>query len=241
MKKITSILLFVILITFYSCMQTIIRDEGEETIRTVRTVNYDTIEFRGIFDVLLVQDTVDFVNILCGENLINHVRTFQKNRYIEISESSEMNWSRDYKRTFVEMHFTQISQIYIHEGVSLKSSAPIKSVFLSIRDNSCVSDIDINIDCSGFALAVSKENFGIYKVNGTVGYTCLEPDGSAHFRTENLVTDSCHVTHRGIGDCYINTKRTLEGSITGKGRLFYKNNPSLRVNIQNNHGKIIPF
>jgi hypothetical protein len=241
MKILKSLVLFVIVITFYSCMQTIIWDEGEEAIRTVRTVNYDTIEFRGIFDVLLVQDTTDFVNIFCGENLIHHVRTYQKKRYIEISESSEMNWTRHYKRTFVEMHFTQLSQIYIHEGVSMKSAVPVKSPFLSIRDFSGVSDIEVEIDCSGFALSVSKDNFGIYKISGTAVYTCLEPDGSAHFRTENLVADSCHINHQGIGDCYVNAKRILEGNITGKGRLYYKNYPSLRMNIENNKGKIIPF
>jgi hypothetical protein len=241
MKKIKSLALVVIMITLYSCMQTVIWDEGEEAIRTVWTVNYDTIEFRGIFNVLLVQDTTDFVKIFCGENLINHVRTHQTKRYIEISETSEMNWTRSYKRTMVEMHFTQISQIYIHEGISIKSLSPVKSPFLSIRDNSGVSDIDIEIDCSGFALWVSQDNFGVYKISGTAGYTCLEPDGSAHFRTENLVTDSCYVNHLGIGDCYVNAKSILKGSITGKGRLFYKNNPTLRVNIENNAGKIIPF
>jgi hypothetical protein len=233
--------LSIIGIFLISCSKEVIWDEGKEAIRTVRTVKYDTIEFRGIFDVLLVQDTISFVKIFCGENLINHVRTHQKKRYIEISESSEMNWTRNYKRTFVEMHFTQISQIYIHEGVSLKSSAPVKSSILSIRDFSGVSEVEIEIDCSGFALSVSKDNSGIYKINGTAGYTRLEPDGSAHFRTENLVTDSCHVVHKGIGDCYVNAKRILEGNITGKGRLYYRNNPSLLLNIENNTGKIIPF
>jgi hypothetical protein len=233
--------IIVLVIACYSCMQTVIWDEGEVAVRTVRTVNYDTIEFRGIFDVLLVQDTIDFVNIFCGENLIDHVRTYQKKRYIEISESSEMNWTRSYKRTLVEMHFTQISQIYIHEGVSIKSLAPVKSPFLSIRDNSGVSDIEIEIDCSGFALWVSRDNFGIYKINGTAGYTCLEPDGSAHFRTENLLTDSCHINHNGIGDCYVNVKRILEGNIAGKGRLLYRNKPSLWLNITNYNGKIIPL
>jgi hypothetical protein len=233
--------LSIIGIFLISCSKEVIWDEGEVAIRTVRTVKYDTIEFRGIFDVLLVQDTIDFVNIFCGENLINHVRTHQKRRYIEISESSEMNWTRNYKRTLVEMHFTQISQIYIHEGVSMKSSAPVKSPFLSIHDYSGVSEIEIEVDCSGFALSVLRDNFGIYKINGTSGYTRLESDGSAHFRTENLVTDSCHINHNGIGDCYVNAKRILEGNITGIGRLFYKNYSSLLVNIENNKGKIIPF
>jgi hypothetical protein len=240
MKILKNIVFFVTAITICSCMKTIIWDEGAETTRSVRTVDYDTIEFRGIFDVLLVPDTTNYVNILCGINLIDKVRTFQKRKYIEISETPEMNLTRSYKRTFVEMHFTQISHIFIHEGVHMKSSAPVVSPFLSIWDDSNLSEIDMEIICSGFALSVSPENFGIYKISGTSGYTFLEPDGSAHYQMENLAADSCHVNHKGIGDCYVNVKNVLEGQITGKGRLLYKNNPSLRVNIDNHNGKCIP-
>jgi len=239
MKRIKSNLLFVILITFSSCMQRVVWDEGEEVTRMVSTVNYDTIEFRGIFDVLLVQDTTEFVMISSGENLINYVRTHQRKGYIEISETARMNWTRSYKRTFIEMHFTQIHHICIHEGVRMSTSGAVKSPFLSIWDNSGVSETDLEIDCGGFKLSVSDDNFGIYKVRGRAGYTCLEPDGSAHFRMEKLVTDSCHVHHKGIGDCYVNVKRVLEGEISGKGTILYRNYPSLRVNVTTGSGKMV--
>ncbi len=227
------------LVTLFSCMQQVIWEEGEEITRYVRTVDYDTIEFRGIFDVLLVPDTAAFVKITCGENLINYVRTHQKRGYIEVSETGRMNWTRSYKRTFVEMHFSRIHHICIHEGVKMTSKGIVKTPFLSVWDNSGVSETDLKVECTGFKLSVSDDNFGIYRISGNARFTCLEPDGSAHFRMADLVTDSCHISHKGIGDCQVNVTRVLQGEISSTGTVLYKSYPSLLVNLRKGQGRLI--
>jgi hypothetical protein len=239
MKIFRSYIVWMILVAFSSCMQPVIWEEGEEVIRYVRTVDYDTIEFRGIFDVLMVQDTTAFVKITCGENLISYVRTHQRKGYIEVREDDRMNWTRNYKRTFVEMHFTRIHHICIQKGVRMVTSGPLKSQFLSIWDISGISETDLEINCSGFKLSVCGDNSGIYKISGKADYTCLEPHGSAHFMMGNLLTDSCHIQHKGTGDCQVNVTRVLEGEIVGKGTIQYKNYPGLQVNLIPGKGRVI--
>ena len=191
--------------------------------------------------MVLIQDTSEFVKITCGENLINRIRTRQKPGYLEITGYSGANWTRSYQRPLIELHFSQLHNMCIYEGVKMVTQGPVKSGFLSVWDVSNVSELDLEIECSGFQLSVSEDNFGIYRIKGKAAYSFLEPDGSAHFRTESLQTDSSYVNHKGIGDCYVNARKVLEGELYRDGTLFYKNYPELRLKVKNSKGKILPL
>ena len=224
-----------------SCSKEVVWSAGEKTSRTVPLNPYGIVKINSNFDVLLVQDTTCFAMITCGKNLIERVKITQEADNIELSEFTDMNWTRSYQRTRIELHFKQLQFIEINDCVKMESKGAWKEPLISLWVNSDLSEMYIQVECNQFKLSVSDDNFGIYRVSGVTGSSCLEPNGSAHFRMENLETDSCHVVHKGIGDCYVNVKRILEGNITAKGRLYFKNNPFLRMNIENKKGKIIPF
>lgn len=233
--------LSIIAIFLISCSKEIIWNAGEELTLTITLGPFSTVEFNSIFNVLLVQDTCDFVKITCGRNLMDRVHVNQEEDNVEISEYSDMNWTRSYRRTIIELHFKQLQFITINDCVKMESKVPVKGSLISVWVTCDLSELDIRVVSDHFKLSVSEDNFGIYKVSGVTGSSYLEPEGTAHFMMENLETDSCQVLHHGIGDCYVNAKRVLEGKITNRGRLMYKYYPSLRVTIDNNQGTIIPL
>jgi hypothetical protein len=192
-------------------------------------------------DIRLVQDTVTFARVICGKNLIDRVKVTRKDSLITLYEYSDMNWTRSYRRSLIELHFKEINFITLNNCVNLKSLNTVKSRTLKIWDNSDVSEMDIYIRSDHFSLVVSEKSSGIFQVTGETGSSYLRPGGSTHFRLEAMLTDSCHVEHTGIGDCYVNVKRILEGKIAGKGRVLYTSYPSLTVNISNLKGKLIPL
>jgi hypothetical protein len=223
-----------------SCSKEVVWNAGEKTSRTVSLNPYSIVKINSIFDILLVQDTTCFATITCGKNLIERVKIAQEADNIAISEFTDMNWTRSYQRTRIELHFRQLQFIEINDCVKLESKGTLHGPLLSMWVNSDLSEVDIQVVCDQFKLSVSEDNFGIYKVSGVTGSSCLEPNGSSHYRMENLETDSCHVLHKGIGDCYVNAKRILEGKVTRKGLLVYKFYPSLQVAVENINGKIKP-
>jgi hypothetical protein len=231
----------IIAIFLISCSKDMVWEAGKDVTRTVPLNPYSIVKINSIFDVLLVPDTACFAAITCGKNLIERVTITQEADNIELSEFTDMNWTRSYQKTRIELHFRQLQFIEVNDCVTLESRGALKVPLLSLWVNSDLSEVDIQVVCDQFKLSVSEDNFGVYRVSGATGSSCLEPNGSAHYRMEHLETDSCHVVHKGIGDCYVNAKRILEGNITAKGRLYYKNNPFLRMNIENKKGKIIPF
>jgi hypothetical protein len=228
-------------IFLFSCSKDMVWEAGKDVTRTVPLNPYSIVKINSIFDVLLVQDTACFATITCGKNLIERVKITQEADNIELSEFTDMNWTRSYQRTRIELHFKQLQFIEINDCVKLESKGSLKGPLISLWVNSDLSEVNIQVICDLFKLSVSKDNFGNYKVGGVSGSTGLELEGSAHFRLENLETDSCRVMHNGIGDCYVNAKRILDGKVTRKGLLVYKPYPSLQINIDNVNGKIIPL
>ena len=223
-----------------SCSKEIIWNAGEDLTRTITLDPYNVIEINSIFDVQLVQDSNDFVKITCGRNLMDRVKVNQNAEVVEISEFSDMNWTRSYRRTLIELHFKELQQIHINDCVKMESKGPFKGQFISVWVTCDLSEVDLQVLCDHFYIMVSEDNFGIYKVSGVTGSSSLELQGTAHFRMENLETDSCHVLHKGIGDCYVNVRNLLKGEITGKGTLLYKTNPALKVQVNTEKGKVIP-
>jgi len=221
-----------------SCFKDALWNAGQDESRKINLEEYNTIELNSIFDILLVQDTVNYAVVTCGKNIINNVEINEKNNVLNLSQKTDVNWTRTYKHTLIELHFKLLSSIQINNSVKIESKSPIHSPFLTIQDNGDLSEVNLYINCNNFSMAVSNDNFGIYKIRGSAINSNLTLNGSAHFRTENLVTNSCNFIHNGIGDCYVNTKNFLVGKILRNGKLVYYYYPLLKVQIENKKGNI---
>ena len=232
------ILLIVFSIVITGCFKDAPWDAGPEKTRKIGLDNYHTVELNGIFDILLVQDTLNYFSITCGNNLFPDFSYFQNEGVLHLSQVSGMGLTRNYKHTFLELHFKSLSAIQINNSVKIDTKLTIQSPGFSIQDNGHLSELNLKIDCIDFNLVVSDLNFGIFKISGTATNSYLMLKGSAHFRTENLVSDSCYIDHAGIGDCYVGTKRILAGTISRKGSLFYRYDPYLKVSVENINGRI---
>lgn len=237
-KAIVFILSAIILI---SCFKEKFWDEGPEVTRKISFENFDTLELNSIFDISLIHDTINYGLITCGENLIGDVKIILKDNKLLFKQASVMNCSRTYRRTHLDLHFVFLSSIVINSSVKMESGLPLNCPTLAIWDRGELSELDLSVNCTEFSLTVNEENVGIYKISGKTVNSSLTPDGSAHFRLENLAADSCSVIHSGIGDCYVNAGRILTGKIVRDGRLYYKNYPDLKVQVENKNGRIIQF
>lgn len=237
MKKRILFLIFPFLLA--SCFTEENWDAGTEMTRRINLQSFQTIDINSVFDFFLVQDTVNFALVTCGSNLMDNVMIQQKGNGLQCSQNIGMNWARTYKRTVIELHYKTLTSIQINKSSFIGTKNTFKGTEFSIKDNSPVSEIDIDIDCTGFRLSVERDNFGIYVVNGKTVSCGLELDGSAHFKTGNLLSDSCYVYHKGIGDCFVNTTRVLTGTILRTGSLMYYYHPSLKMQVENKNGKIV--
>jgi hypothetical protein len=215
------------------------KDEGAWVEKKIELKDFSTVVFNDIFDILLVQDTVNYVIASSGENLIGNILFTENNGVLEFWQKAETNWNRSYRHTYLELHFENLNNVFVKNCINLKSADTLLLQNFAIDDHSELSEIDIKINCDNLSMAVYGENCGIYKVSGNAQNCALQLEGSAHFITDDLTVDSAYVLHNGIGDCFVNASKKLYGKILLDGVLKYKNHKGLDVNIQNKIGQLI--
>jgi len=236
MKKI--VLLSIIGFTLTFCSEESHWNAGPEVTRKTGLGAFHTIEVNGVFDILLVPDSVNHALVTCGINDIDDVKLITTDGVLKLAQQTVMNWTSSYQHTLIELHFTGLTYVVINSSAKIGSSDTIRCPEFSVQDNTLLSELDLKVNCGLFRLTVPGENFGIYQVRGRALKSVFHLSGSAHFRTKDLVTDSCDFFHSGIGDCYINARRILKGRITRSGRVYYKNYPMLSLQIENKDGRI---
>jgi hypothetical protein len=222
-----------------SCLNEVVWESGPAETRRVPLEAFSRLECNSVLDVRLVQDTLEYALITSGKNLIDRVTVSLEDSMVSLSEETDMNWTRSYRRTLIELHVRELRTITLNNCVNLRSLNTITSRSIRIWDNSDVSELDLKTRCDHFSLIVSGLSSGTYKVSGQTGRSYLQPAGSAHFFLENLETDYCRVDHKSTGDCSVNVKKVLEGSIAEKGRILYKCYLSLSLLVRNINGKLV--
>jgi hypothetical protein len=232
------IVLFLSCIILASCSDEALWDTGPMETKRFDLEDYDIIEMNSIFNVTLVQDSLNFATITCGGNIIEDVKIIQNENVIKLSQKRIRILTRSYEHTRAELHFKNLYAVVINNSVKIETSSVLKVPALIVIDNGELSELDLDVDCHDFNMSVSKNNMGCYRISGSAENSNLLLNGSAHFRTENLVVDSCSFVHNGIGDCYVNAHRILTGKLSGTGSLYYRYYPGLKAEIENSNGRI---
>lgn len=226
---------------FTSCEHFSFWDEGNEVTRKVTLDNFETIDFKSIFDVVLVADSINYIIVKCGENNFKDINIEVINNVLSISQIAKTNWTRTYKHTQIEIHYKLLSNIQIKECILLNSRNPIKNTSICIEDYGELSELNIDIDCVNFKMSINNDNCGKYKVKGKALNSSLKLNGSSHFFTELLEVDSLNVIHNGIGNCIVNAKRVIYCDLLINGTLKYKTHKDLKIHINTRKGRVIGF
>lgn len=216
-------------------------DAGETVTKEIRIDSvFSSIDIENIFDITLVNDTVNKVLVTCGENLQPYVSIRVNNGILYFDHSVKQNWSRSYQKIKLEVHLTFGPRIDIHEPISLKTKGVFTCNNFTFVDFWKVSEVDVNIDANFCGIYMSSDNFGYYKVKGKAQNAEIWGWGSAYVIADSLVTQNCHVLQRGMADVYVNVTGQLSVSLEFTGDVYYTGNPtSVVIEKQTSSGRLI--
>jgi len=232
--------LILLILAFVSCKDGLF-DSGITVTRENKIEQpFSSIDFKNIFDVVLVQDTVNKVLVTCGKNLQSYVSIGVINDVLTLDQDTKFNWSRKYQKINLEIHFSTIPQIIIHAPVNIKSKDNLKGDSFLLVDYEKLSEVDIAMDVNSFYLYMSFDNFGYFKFKGNCNYASLWGWGSCTVRADSLMTADCDVLQRGIGSVYVNVSNQLTVSLDYSGNVYYTGTPaSIIIKEQKSTGQLI--
>lgn len=224
------ILVLFIPIFFTSCEKNAFFNAGEVITREILLENYiSDIEVNTMFDITLVQDTINKALVTCGENLQPDIEIFVKNDTLYLNNSVKYKWSRSYDKIKLDLHLKSIPQLTIWKPVYITTRDTFKTNSFFLIDWGMFTELDVNINVNSCYIDVSSENFGHYTLKGKAVNAFFLGWGSSFFYAEGLQVQNCIVKQRSIGDIYINVLNELNVTIETTGKVYYYGNPSTIV------------
>ncbi len=186
----------------------------------VETGDFKQIEIMNMFHVILVQDTVEFVEIEAGENEIEYIHAENTDGILFLDDENKCFWLRDYELIRVYVHIDDIDNLNIQEVSLLTSHVPITDHF-QIGVQARLAEADLEYDSEVVAFYTNKTTGGRYKFKGHSERCFLYSTYSSVIQADSLITQHADIYNHSIGNISIHVTNSLHVEITNSGNVYY--------------------
>lgn len=198
--------------------KTIFEKKSNET-STIQLNSFSQIETNGGFEIELVQDLKEFIEVEAPKDDIGYLRT-------DVNDSKLRIWinkSIQLNKFTLKIHFKNLEEIVINGGVSLKSSKEIKSKDLSIK---VFGGAEINLPINCGSISVNLSGGTNAEFTGKTINAKFALNGAGKIDALKLIADSVKVDIAGAGYAEVYASKSVDASIAGVGSIQYAGNPS---------------
>lgn len=189
--------------------------------------------------VFIVQDSVYYLKVSAGKNLIDGISATVSNNVLLIENKNRCNWLRSFKNNFVvEVHTPVLNHIINNSSDDIIMLNKFKTDSLSIDCHDGSGTIEINVEAP---VMWTNLHTGISDVKGkgTVGVNYVYAAGQGSIDYSGIETGYTFITNKGTNDCYINVQKELNAEIFYVGYIYYKGNPYKVNSVISGTGKLI--
>lgn len=246
MKKICFFIL--ILWMFSACKKaedrTCIKSRGEEVEQLYTLNQIEKLRLGRGIHFTLQQDTINQLKIKTGRNLINFIDIIEKNNELHITNSNTCNFLRYGKNNVnVEIHFTDLRNIYFEGSEKLRSNGSIQLQYLGIivEESSSEIELDVVLDTLRFLCPYAWPQV---KLHGSSNVSSIEIDGDAQLDFTNFqVNDEFNLAYTSSQYSIINldSTNTFKGQIFGNGHVGHYGIPNNFFVQYYNSGRFLPL
>ncbi|TYA56352.1 head GIN domain-containing protein [Formosa maritima] len=220
MKKL--ILIATVLLSTYSFAQKV-KGNGNMTIITRTTANYDAISCSGFMDFELVKGTEGKIKIEGEENLLEYIVTEVKDNKLIVKTKDRASLKPSLNKGIrITIPFHDIDE------VSLAGSGDLwnKEIIIS-------TDLEVSLSGSGDVTLILKVDTlkcdltgsGDIKLKGSTNNLEATLTGSGDINATSLTSNHTDITVTGSGDANVVSNISLKARVTGSGDIKYSGNP----------------
>jgi len=195
------------------------------------------INFNGMFDVMLVQDTVCFVEFEGGKNMLQYVKAENTDSILWIDNSNSCLFLKDYKKIKLSVHFNNIDEAAFYGPCKIRTLYPITDDFALIVPGQ-IADLDIELNNSNFFYYNNGNTGGNYIFRGKCTNCNLQGYYLARIDASQLITKTMIIENHSVVDYYVRSEETLHASIYNRGNIYYYNDPKVIIDSIAGTGKV---
>jgi len=194
------------------------------------------------FNVYLITDTLNKIEIKAGKNLIPNITTEIVDDTLKIRNTNTCNWVRSYKKPF-DLYITSntMRRLFVWGHSNVETVNAFKARYFYVEAASPISSMKLDVDVSTFYFSAVYTT-GDFFLTGITDSLRVFNYGTGYVFAKNLESRRCWVLNSSTGDCQISTSKRLYVEIYNSGNVYYSGNPGLIDTIDiSSTGKLIKY
>lgn len=236
-----SAFLLLFILAFSNCKKesNVFKSTGSITTETRSLPPFTKLTVYKNITTLIVQDTVDYVKITCGKNLLDGIIAEVEGEHLTITNVNKTNWVRSYKNQFIaEVHCKQLFDVRYESSGNLTVQQPflVDSFFIQSGDGtgSIILDLQARV-----LFAVLNTSVADITVKGKINIQYLFNNAQGFIDARAVENSYTYMRSNSTNDCKVRVKDVLDAEIEYQGNIYYYGNPTT-VNLkQTGTGKLI--
>jgi hypothetical protein len=217
---------FLLILFLMSCQKDDIKTTGNIN-RVERYINEDfkKVYLSNTINLIISQDTINKIEVECGENLLSKIKTEIINHTLYIRDENKFNWLRSLDNKInVYLRIKQLDTLDYNGSGDIVSTNSITGDFFHLITHNGSGDVNLMLNTreSHFSIQQGVQDI---TVKGLSGINYIYNIGENFFYGEELLTGYSFINNISSGDCYINATKEIGGTIEYVGNIFYKGNP----------------
>ena len=222
MKKNITLLAVLLCITTIQAQKKI-KGNGNMTTINRTTSDYDSVQFEGPFDYVLVSGKEGNIKLEGEENLLPYITTQVKNGTLVISTNKKVNVQASRNKMIkITVPYQKIATVSLAGSGDLWSEDNIFSPQLKV---SVAGSGDAKLMVEATSIEANIAGSGALTLSGKTSNLKLRVTGSGAYKGADLHADDGDVSVAGSGDAVISCHGHLKARVVGSGNIKYHGNP----------------
>lgn len=211
---------------------------GTEVREEIHITTYTEMSAYGIFDLVLVPDTLDYVEFLARESVLPHLKAKVEDEIMVLENSNSCFYQRDHGKVKAYIHYKSLEKINLYEPCKLTTAYPIENS-MSLVVQADMAEVDIEINADLFYFYNHTTTGGKYTFGGYAHYASIAGYYTAQFNLDKLKVQHLKLNNSSICDMYVNPLEKLDVQIHHEGNIYYTGFPEITIDGISGSGQLI--
>lgn len=195
---------------------------------------FSELEFKGVFDVILIQGDKEKLEIETDENLIDVISVVNKNNKLIIDYKKGKSVRKSTKFN-IYVTLKEVTSIEMNGVGDLKNEGVLNLKTLTLT-NSGVGDVNMNINAS--ILDVNNSGVGDINLLGSASHLVIANSGVGDVQAEAFKAKDVKLNNSGVGDAIVFASENIDITAGGVGDVEFYGSPQQKHISKGGVGKV---
>lgn len=237
--------IFSVMILFQSCdkdhSNNCLSSTGDIIFETRNLESFTYLSLHDKFNLYLITDSVNFLKIEAGENIIDGITSDISNDTLTIRNTNRCNWLRSYKKP-INLYVSSytLRRLFIYGYSNIETVNTFKANYIVVEAASPISKVTLDLDVRTCYFS-AEYTTGDFILTGTTDSLRIFNFGTGYVFAQGLESRRCWVLNNSTGDIHVKTSDRLHVEIHRSGNIYYYQEPN-EINIIeiSSTGQLIP-